>query len=97
MQTPVTGAGEPNSDNALMHLLTEIRSDGDVVQYFVCFDCLDLIERKSESIVAHECLEAPRPISDYLASIGNFVQAPVSEGPLVGSQVSSSAKERSKK
>jgi hypothetical protein len=37
-------------------LLQEVRNDeGPAVQHFVCYDCLDLVERKAESTDVHDC------------------------------------------
>ena len=54
MQTPGTNGGESN-DYGLLQLLQEARSDGEVVQHFVCEDCLDLVERPSGSMDVHRC------------------------------------------
>jgi len=54
MQTPTTEAGAPN-DYGLLQLLQEVRTDGGVVQYFVCYDCLDLVEREAGSTHVHDC------------------------------------------
>jgi hypothetical protein len=54
MPALTTNAGEPN-DYGLLHLLTRDRSDGRAVQYFVCHECLDLVETESGSIHDHDC------------------------------------------
>lgn len=54
MQTPTSNAGKPN-DYGLLQLLQEVRPDGGVVQYFVCHDCLDLVERQTGSMDVHDC------------------------------------------
>lgn len=54
MQTPITNTGEPD-DYGLIHLLTEAWSDGRTVQYLVCQDCLDLVEREAGSTGIHDC------------------------------------------
>jgi hypothetical protein len=55
MPTLTTNAGEP-SDYDLLHLLTEAQSDGRAIQHFVCFNCLDLVQREAGSIHVHNCL-----------------------------------------
>jgi hypothetical protein len=54
MQTPGTNGGESN-DYGLLQLLEEVQTDGEVVQHFVCQDCLDLVERTAGSIEDHQC------------------------------------------
>jgi hypothetical protein len=54
MPTPTINAGEPH-DYGLLHLLTDAQSDGRAVQYFVCYDCLKLVESKAGSIHVHDC------------------------------------------
>jgi hypothetical protein len=55
MQAATTNTGEPNDYGQLL-LLQEVRNaDSRVVQYFVCNDCLDLVERKAGSIHVHDC------------------------------------------
>ncbi|HUF54661.1 MAG TPA: hypothetical protein VMR52_12945 [Dehalococcoidia bacterium] len=40
----------------LLHLLTEVRGDGQAVEHFVCMDCLELAEKSAETEGAiHEC------------------------------------------
>jgi hypothetical protein len=51
--TPVTV--QPN-DYGLLLLLQEVRNEEDpVVQYFGCYDCLDLVGRETGLIHVHEC------------------------------------------
>jgi hypothetical protein len=58
MQTSTSSASQPN-DYGLLLLLQEVRNDkGSVVQHFVCYDCLDLVERETGSVCVHDC--APR-------------------------------------
>ncbi len=46
MQAATTNTGEPNDYGQLL-LLQEVRNaDSRVVQYFVCNDCLDLVEKE---------------------------------------------------
>jgi hypothetical protein len=56
MLSPTTNATTPNRYN-LLHLLQETRSDGGIVQYFVCSECLELVEEQANSTGAHNCLD----------------------------------------
>lgn len=42
-------------DYDLLHLLTETEAGGRVVQHFVCFNCLELVE-SGAGIALHDCL-----------------------------------------
>jgi hypothetical protein len=47
---------EPNDDSSLL-LLQEVGNDeGNVVRYFVCSDCLDLVEMEAGSVQVHDCV-----------------------------------------
>jgi hypothetical protein len=55
MQTSTSGASQPN-DYGLLLLLQEVRTgEGPAVQHFVCYDCLDLVERETGSTHVHDC------------------------------------------
>lgn len=46
----------PTNEYQLLHLLTEVRSDGRAVKHFVCLYCLELTEKGPETEGAiHEC------------------------------------------
>lgn len=54
MQDTMPNTSGPSA-YGLLHLLTQARSDGRVDHYFVCCDCLDLVERAAGSIDEHDC------------------------------------------
>ncbi len=55
MPTSTSRASQP-TDYGLLLLLQEVRNDkGPVVQHFVCYDCLDLVEREVGSASVHDC------------------------------------------
>jgi hypothetical protein len=55
LQTSASSAVEPN-DYGLLLLLQQVRNDDSpIVQYFVCSDCLDLVESETGSGHVHDC------------------------------------------
>ena len=55
MKTASSSTAQTNEYN-LLHLLTEVRSDGEAVEHFVCLDCMELAEKSAETEgVIHVC------------------------------------------
>lgn len=47
---------------SLLHLLTEVGSDGRAVKHFVCLDCLQLVDRPDGIRDIHACPAGPPPV-----------------------------------
>jgi hypothetical protein len=55
MQSQEISASGPH-DSRLLHLLTHMDSGSRLItRYFVCTDCLDLVERTAEATQGHAC------------------------------------------